>query len=304
MLHLLDYIPQRRIGVFDHLRPQRWNWYLIRRPIERSLDQQAPQPLTIRQVRNLRHFWLDGIFAAASESFYLAFIPLFALAYGATNQQVGWITAIGNLAGAAALFPGARLIETIGHRKETVVWSGGGMARLMVLLLALLPLLTLPPPIAVLAIAALNGARSFSANFANPAWTALVAEIVPGFMRGRYFSMRNLTMGLATSGRRAPSWATSSAFWSLLQSGWPAPTSFPSCANPMPPGRRKSNVPRAACAMRSGAGQGFGALWSAALSGIFLSKSPPPSSTSTWSPIWEPRPTPWASLPASPVSPQ
>ncbi|MFM7174725.1 MAG: hypothetical protein ACKO4U_16995 [Caldilinea sp.] len=127
MLHLLDYIPQRRIGVFDHLRPQRWNWYLIRRPIERSLDQQAPQPLTIRQVRNLRHFWLDGIFAAASESFYLAFIPLFALAYGATNQQVGWITAIGNLAGAAALFPGARLIETIGHRKETVVWSGGGI---------------------------------------------------------------------------------------------------------------------------------------------------------------------------------
>lgn len=198
MLHLLDYIPQRRIGVFDHLRPQRWNWYLIRRPIERSLDQQAPQPLTIRQVRNLRHFWLDGIFAAASESFYLAFIPLFALAYGATNQQVGWITAIGNLAGAAALFPGARLIETIGHRKETVVWSGGGMARLMVLLLALLPLLTLPPPIAVLAIAAINGARAFSANFANPAWTALVAEIVPDFMRGRYFSMRNLTMGLAT----------------------------------------------------------------------------------------------------------
>ena len=35
-------------------------------------------------------------------------------------------------------------------------------------------------------------------NFANPAWTALVAEIVPEFVRGRYFSLRNLTMGMAT----------------------------------------------------------------------------------------------------------
>jgi len=70
MRQLMNYLPQRRIGVFDHLRPQRWNWYLVRRPMERTIDQQAPQPLTIRQVNNLRHFWLDGIFSAASEAFY------------------------------------------------------------------------------------------------------------------------------------------------------------------------------------------------------------------------------------------
>lgn len=198
MHHLINYIPQRRIGVFDHLRPQRWNWYLVRRPIERSLDQQTPQPLTIFQLNNLRHFWLDGIFASASESFYLAFIPLFALAYGATNQEVGWITAIGNLAGAAALFPGARLIEKTGNRKAIVLWSGGGVARVVLLLLACIPLLSLPPFVAILLITALNGVRAFAANFANPAWTAMVADIVPEYMRGRYFSVRNLTMGLAT----------------------------------------------------------------------------------------------------------
>ena len=198
MLRLLDYIPQRRIGVFDHLRPQRWNWYLVRRPMERSLERQTPEPLTIRQTRNLRLFWLDGIFAATSESFYLAFIPIFALAYGATNQQVGWITAVGNLAGATALFPGARLMEKTGKRKAIVVWTGGGIARLMLLLLALVPLFQLPPEIAILTIAALNGVRAFMANFGNPAWTAMVADIVPDFMRGRYFSTRNLTMGMAT----------------------------------------------------------------------------------------------------------
>jgi len=196
--HLLDYIPQRRISVFDHLRPQRWNWYLVHRPLERNLVQQAPQSLTIRQTHNLRFFWLDGIFAAISESFYLAFIPLFALAYGADNQQVGWITAIGNLAGAAALFPGARLMEKTGKRKSIVLWSGGGIARIMLLLLAFIPLFTLPAPVAILLITALNGVRAFMANFANPAWTAMVADIVPEFMRGRYFSQRNLTMGIAT----------------------------------------------------------------------------------------------------------
>ncbi len=198
LLRLMDYIPQRRIGVFDQLRPQRWNWYLVRRPMERTLERQTPEPLTIRQTRNLRLFWLDGIFAAASESFYLAFIPLFALAYGATNQQVGWITAVGNLAGAIALFPGARLMEKTGKRKAIVVWTGGGFARLMLFLLALVPLFGLPPEISILAIALLNGVRAFMANFSNPAWTAMVADIVPEFMRGRYFSTRNLTMGMAT----------------------------------------------------------------------------------------------------------
>ena len=196
--HLLDYIPQRRISVFDHLRPQRWNCYLVHRPLERSLIHQAPQPLTIRQTRNLRFFWLDGIFAAISESFYLAFIPLFALAYGADNQQVGWITAIGNLAGAAALFPGARLLEKTGKRQSIVLWSGGGIARVMLLLLAFIPLFSLPPTVAILLIAALNGVRAFMANFANPAWTSMVADIVPEFMRGSYFSKRNLTMGIGT----------------------------------------------------------------------------------------------------------
>ena len=68
----------------------------------------------------------------------------------------------------------------------------------MLLLLALVPLLQLPPEIAIMTIAVVNGVRVFMANFSNPAWTAMVADIVPNFMRGRYFSTRNLTMGMAT----------------------------------------------------------------------------------------------------------
>jgi len=191
-------IPARRIEPFDQYRPQRWNWELAKQPFNRTLENQAQQPITPGAIDNLRYFWLDGITAAASEAFYLAYIPLFAVAYGATNEQVGWITALGNLLGALALFPGARMMEKTGHRKWLVVWGGGGVARMMVFLLALLPLFALPPTLAIMAIASLNGIRAFAANFSNPAWTSLVADIVPEFMRGRYFSTRNLTMGIAT----------------------------------------------------------------------------------------------------------
>lgn len=194
----IDYIPQQRISPFDAARPQRWNWELAKRPFDRALQNQAQKPLTGGQMHNLRSFWMDGFAAATSEAFFLAYIPLFALAYGATNEQVGWITAIGNLMGAIALFPGAQLMEKTGQRKWLVVWSGGGVARIALLLLAMVPLLTVPPTVAIIAIASLNGIRAFAANFCNPAWTAIVAEIVPEFMRGRYFSARNLTMGLAT----------------------------------------------------------------------------------------------------------
>jgi MFS family permease len=194
----VPYLPQRRIGPFDQLRPQRWNWDYVKRPLDTSLSRFSTEPITSTDLSNLRYFWLDGIFASTSEAFFLAYIPLFALAYGASNEQIGWITAIGNLAGALALFPGARMMERTGNRKDLVVWTGGFIARVALLLLSFIPLFALPPTIAIMAITSLNGLRAFMANFANPAWTALVADLVPNFMRGRYFSARNLTMGLCT----------------------------------------------------------------------------------------------------------
>ncbi len=193
-----EYLPQRRIGPFDQLRPQRWAWEFIKHPLDSTLSRHATEPITSTALANLRYFWLDGIFASTSEAFFLAYIPLFALAYGANNGQIGWITAIGNLMGALALFPGARTMERTGQRKNLVLLTGGGIARVALFLLALVPLFQMPPTIAILAITSLNGLRAFMANFANPAWTALVADLVPNFMRGRYFSTRSLTMGLCT----------------------------------------------------------------------------------------------------------
>jgi MFS family permease len=181
---------------FHHLYPQRWNWSTIVRPLDRHLKAHIDSSLVPAQIFNLRYFWLDGVLAALSENFYLGFLPLFALALGATNGQVGWLTAVANLTGAIAFLPGARLAER-GSRKLVVLWSGGGIARLMLLAMALLPVLSDKGWLLIWLLIGLNGLRAFMSNLGNPAWTAIVADLVPDYVRGRYFSDRNIAMGLA-----------------------------------------------------------------------------------------------------------
>jgi MFS family permease len=190
---------QRRISAtFDHLRPHRWNWTAPLRPLDRSLARQADEPLPFARVRSLRFFWLDGLFASISDHFYLGFIPLFALAFGATSTQVGFLAAVANLSGALSLFPGARLIERIGRRKPIVVLSGGWLSRLMLLLLRPHTAAgTARPELAIALIILVEGLRAFTGSLANPAWTELAAELVPAGQRGRYFGSRNIAMGVA-----------------------------------------------------------------------------------------------------------
>ncbi|HNB51405.1 MAG TPA: MFS transporter [Anaerolineales bacterium] len=213
---------QRRINAdVDARRPQRWNWYAIVRPLDRRIATHADELQTPEKIRSLRYFWIDGLFAAISENFYLGFVTLFALAYGATNGQVGLVTATGNLLGAISLFPGAQLVERYGQRKSVVVWAGGGVSRIVLLAMALFPFLINQPVWGVGLIIVFNGLRAFTANLSNPAWTSMVADLVPNTMRGRYFSSRNVAMGVAAlvvaplAGRLISAgneWANSSVF--------------------------------------------------------------------------------------------
>ncbi len=189
---------QRRVdAAVDHLRPQRWNWTVVVTPLDRSISRQSGDSLTREKLRGLRFFWLDGLFASISDSFYISFVPLFALAFGATNGQIGWLTAVANLLGALAFLPGARLVERVGKRNPVVIWTGGTVMRLTLLVFALFPFFVEQPQVAIILIIILEGIRSFAGNLGNPAWTALVADLVPDNLRGRYFGGRNFAMGLA-----------------------------------------------------------------------------------------------------------
>lgn len=148
---------------------------------------------TIRQ--NLRWFWFDGVFAQVTESITLAYTSLFVLALGATRGQIGWMTALSSLIAAVLLLPGGALADQH-ERRKLIVLGGSGIARMMVLLMALLPL-ALSGPVGVAVVIGLVVIREALGNLTLPAWTALTADIVPLEWRGRYFGARNFAMGLA-----------------------------------------------------------------------------------------------------------
>ncbi|MBN1648677.1 MAG: MFS transporter [Spirochaetales bacterium] len=190
-------VMRRGITSADYLRPQRWNWSALMRPLDSRIRAASQHALDHPHVKSLRYFWLDGVFATISENFYTGFVVLFALAYQATSSQIGLITAVGNLLGAAAFYPGAYFSRHKTRQMKLVLVSGGGISRLCILLMAAIPLVAGSPFLAIVLIIILNAARSFTGNFANPAWTSIVADIVPGHLRGRYFSIRNFAMGIA-----------------------------------------------------------------------------------------------------------
>ncbi|MCX6030501.1 MAG: MFS transporter [Chloroflexi bacterium] len=164
--------------------------------LDRSLARlSANQPEDV-EVQRLRWFWLDGVFATISSSFYGSFVALFAVAYGATNAQIGQLTAVASLCGLIALVPGAQAIKLLGGRRKAVVLGSGMIARVALLGWVLLPFLLRNPGAAILAIIAVNAVITFANNFANPAWTAIVADIVPREIRGRFFSHRNIGANL------------------------------------------------------------------------------------------------------------
>ena len=191
------YTLRQQTAPADYLRPQRWNWDLLLRPVDDRLKRSLHEHIDAVRLVGLRFFWLDGLFATISDNFYITFVPLFALAYGASNGTIGIMTAVANLLGTIALFPGAKMLETVGRRKPIVVTSGGGIGRLVLIFLVALPFVVHDETAAIVVIVAISGIRSFAGNFGNPAWTSMTADLVPSSLRGRYFTSRNQIMGIA-----------------------------------------------------------------------------------------------------------
>lgn len=169
--------------------------------ISRTISQQIHggewadgQPIAVRH--NLRWFWFDGVFAAASDNIILTYLALYILALGASGAQIGWMSSLSSLGTTLILLPGAALVERIGRRKHITIVAGGIGARFVILLLVLAPFLLKGSPLILVAIA-LVVLRDALGNLALPAWVSLTADIVPVAWRGRYFGIRNLYMSIA-----------------------------------------------------------------------------------------------------------
>ncbi len=146
--------------------------------------------------RGRRLLWADGLISNISESFVTNFVNPFALALGATNTQIGWMSALSNLASALALIPGARLGDRPERRKQVTVWFGGGVARALLLGIALAPTI-FAGHAAIYAFIALVCLRAFFIQLSYPAWSAFLADLVSPRIRGRYFASRNIGLAVA-----------------------------------------------------------------------------------------------------------
>lgn len=184
--------------------------YRVRRPIAaisnlRSAITCAPPGTEPAVSQGLYLFWLDGLFIALSFSFYSTFMGLWLLGFGATNSHVGLMTSLSSFCGVGAYLLATRATRAFGGRQRTVV-LGRAASRVVLVLIALVPFLTSGLRAVYLTIA-LVCLQVICENLANPAWTGLVADIVPLPIRARYIASRNLaksvarTFGVALAGQ-------------------------------------------------------------------------------------------------------
>jgi MFS family permease len=159
--------------------------------------------LDSQRVAGLRFFYLDGLLSSFSDNLVLGFIELFLLSYGVSNGVIGLNMSIANLCAAVSIIPGAMAISRVRSRKRLVVWTAGGVGRLGLLAISLAPFVAGDSLLAVVSLISLNALRAAMNNFCNPAWTAMVADLVPAKARARYFGKRNVAV-IAASIAAAP----------------------------------------------------------------------------------------------------
>jgi MFS family permease len=85
-------------------------------------------------------------------------------------------------------------ISRISSRKRLVVLTGGGLGRLGLLAISLAPFLAGDSGTAVISLVCLNALRISMGNFCNPAWTSMVADLVPTSARAKHFGNRNVAI--------------------------------------------------------------------------------------------------------------
>jgi MFS family permease len=146
------------------------------------------------RIAGLRFFYFDGLFASLSDNLVAGFLELFLLSYGVSNGIIGLNTSIANLCAAFSIIPGALFISKVSSRKRLVVITGGVIGRFGLLAISAVPFLAGDSATAVVCLVCLNAIRTTMNNFNNPAWTSMVADLVPPLSRARYFGKRNIAV--------------------------------------------------------------------------------------------------------------
>ena len=122
-------------------------------------------------------------------------MSLFLLGFGASNSQIGLMSGLSSFVGIVAYLAATRATDWLGGRKRMVVfariWS-----RMTLLAVAAVPFFV-SGAVAIYVTIALVAIQAAIESVGAPAWTALVADIVPLPIRARYVASRNIAKSLA-----------------------------------------------------------------------------------------------------------
>lgn len=150
----------------------------------------APQ-----QHVSLRLFLAEGFLYGGTSAYVNTFLPLFALALGASPSDVAMMSAINHLVGPLTYLAGGYIAERSYRHKRIYVVLEGLLGRGVVLLYVLVPI-WLHGQAAVWAVIMLHLVRMTFFRLAGPAKTAVTGRIVPQPLRGRFMSVRGLASSL------------------------------------------------------------------------------------------------------------
>src|SRR5690606_32783140 len=117
----------------------------------------------------------------------------------ATHAQIGLVNAVPALLTNVLQIPSAVLTDRIGRRRAFAV-IGGFRLRFASLPCASMPLVVTQSRGASVRLVVFPRLRSACAALAVPAWTSLMADMIPRRMRGAYFSNRNILINFAALG--------------------------------------------------------------------------------------------------------
>ena len=137
--------------------------------------------------RNLKYSNIDGSAYAASSGFSNSYLNPYAIALGASNEQIGLLTAIPNLLGRISELSSSPIIEYFKERKKTIKL----FKILQMLMWVPVFFVFLAPQHAIWLLILFFTIETISSSIITPIWDSLMGDVVPDEIKGRYFGGRN-----------------------------------------------------------------------------------------------------------------
>ena len=156
-------------------------------------QREAPSGLTKEQTRKtLKNSILDGGAASVMSGLTGNYVTPYALTMQASTQQIGYLSSIPSFANMLVLLVAPFLSERAGSRKSLVLPAVLAQALMWLPILAIPYLFNSNQVWWLIAFVTLS---TVAGSLSGPPWSAMMADLIPMELRGRYLGVRNRING-------------------------------------------------------------------------------------------------------------